>query len=99
MNTPLAGITVLGLRELMSAHQISKRSLIGLNAANFFQAEMVGGVLPALNIFLRKAHWRYEEIGTTFVAFAGLAALGAIIFTTFVPETRTEPAVMQESAA
>ena len=82
----------------MSAHQISKRSLIGLNAANFFQAEMVG-MLPALNIFLRKAHWRYEEIGTTFVAFAGLAELGAIILTIFVPENRTEPAVMQESAA
>ena len=31
-----------------------RRSLLGLNATNFFQAEMVGVVLPVLNVFLRE---------------------------------------------
>ena len=51
---------------------------MGLNAANFFQAEMVGVVLPALNIFLREAHWRYEEIGIA----TAVAGLGTLIFQT-----------------
>ena len=38
--------------------QLPKRSLIGLNAANFFQAEMVGVILPVLNAFLKEANWR-----------------------------------------
>lgn len=36
----------------------NQRSLIGLNAANFFQAEMVGVVLPVLSVFLRESNWR-----------------------------------------
>ena len=43
--------------------QLPKRSLIGLNAANFFQAEMVGVILPVLNAFLKEANWRYDAIG------------------------------------
>jgi hypothetical protein len=34
----------------------SLQSRFGLNAANFFQAEAVGVVLPVLNTFLREAH-------------------------------------------
>jgi hypothetical protein len=33
---------------------IRTRSLMGLNVVNFFQAEMVGVVLPALGVFLKK---------------------------------------------
>ncbi|MGI9071107.1 MAG: MFS transporter [Bryobacteraceae bacterium] len=56
----------------------SKRSYFGLNAANFFQAEMVGVVLPVLNAFLREAHWRYDTIGVATAA----AGLGTLIFQT-----------------
>jgi MFS family permease len=56
----------------------SKRSYFGLNAANFFQAEMVGVVLPVLNAFLREAHWRYDMIGVATAA----AGLGTLIFQT-----------------
>ncbi len=58
---------------------ISKRSLAGLNAANFFQAEMVGVLLPVLNALLREAHWRYDSIGfaTARGRFRDLALSGA----------------------
>ena len=44
----------------MESHStgVPKRSLAGLNAANFFQAEMVGFILPILNAFLKQANWR-----------------------------------------
>ena len=56
--------------------KLSKRSLIGLNAANFFQAEMVGVILPILNAFLKKANWRYDAIGLATAA----AGLGTLLF-------------------
>ena len=46
-----------------NATTLPKRSLIGLNAANFFQAEMVGVILPILNAWLKQANWRYDAIG------------------------------------
>jgi MFS family permease len=55
---------------------ISTRSLAGLNAANFFQAEMVGVLLPVLNALLREAHWRYDSIGFATAA----AGLGTLLF-------------------
>jgi MFS family permease len=55
-----------------------KRSHFGLNAANFFQAEMVGVVLPVLNAYLREAHWRYDMIGIA----TATAGLGTLIFQT-----------------
>ena len=55
---------------------IPRRSLIGLNAANFFQAEMIGVVLPVLNAFLRESGWRYDAIGLTTAA----AGLGTLVF-------------------
>src|SRR5579884_3858243 len=56
--------------------KIPQRSLIGLNAANFFQAEMVGVVLPVLNAFLKEANWRYDAIGLASAA----AGLGTLVF-------------------
>jgi MFS family permease len=55
---------------------LPKRSLIGLNAANFFQAEMVGVILPILNAWLKKANWRYDAIGFATAA----AGLGTLLF-------------------
>ncbi len=54
------------------------RSRIGLNAANFFQAEAVGVVLPILNTFLRDAHWSYDQIGFA----TAVAGLGTLLFQT-----------------
>jgi MFS family permease len=51
-----------------------RRSLIGLNAINFFQAEMVGVVLPVMGVFLREHGWRYDSIGAA-TAVAGLGTL------------------------
>jgi len=55
---------------------LPKRSLIGLNAANFFQAEMVGVILPILNAFLKEANWRYDAIGFATAA----VGLGTLLF-------------------
>ena len=54
------------------------RSRIGLNAANFLQAEAVGVVLPILNTFLKEAHWRYDQIGIA----TAIAGLGTLLFQT-----------------
>ena len=56
----------------------SRRSRFGLNAANFFQAEAVGVVLPVLNAYLREAHWRYDQIGVA----TALLGLGTLLFQT-----------------
>ncbi len=53
---------------------IPARSLVGLNAANFFQAEMIGVILPVLSALLREMHWRYDSIGIA-TAAAGLGTL------------------------
>ena len=45
-----------------SASNVSLRSLVGLNAANFFIAEIGGVVMPFLNDFLKR-NWRYDAIG------------------------------------
>lgn len=54
------------------------RSRIGLNTANFLQAEAVGVVLPILNTFLKEAHWRYDQIGVA----TAVAGLGTLLFQT-----------------
>ncbi len=54
------------------------QSRIGLNAANFFQAEAVGVVLPVLNTFLKEAHWNYSQIGVA----TAIAGLGTLLFQT-----------------
>jgi MFS family permease len=55
---------------------IPSRSLFGLSAANFLQAEMVGVILPILNVFLKQAGWRYDSLGLA----TAIAGLGALIF-------------------
>ena len=52
----------------------SRRSYFGLNAANFFQAEMVGVILPVLNVFLKGLGWHYDALGVA-TAAAGLGML------------------------
>lgn len=56
----------------------SWRSRIGLDAANFFQAEAVGVVLPVLDTFLKDSHWRYDQIGIA----TALLGLGTLVFQT-----------------
>src|SRR5579863_5587877 len=41
----------------------ASRSLFGLNAINFFQAEMVGVIMPILGVLLKERGWRYDAIG------------------------------------
>src|SRR5579871_3196364 len=50
---------------------VSRQSRIGLNAANFFLAEVTGVVMPFLNDFLQSRDWRYDAIGVA-TAVAGL---------------------------
>jgi MFS family permease len=54
--------------------QRSRVSFLGLNAVNFFQAEMVGVILPILGVFLKDRQWRYDSIGVA-TAAAGLGTL------------------------
>jgi len=54
---------------------LPKRSFYALNAANFFQAEMVGVVMPVLNVVLREKRWSYGAIG--FATAAG--SLGTLL--------------------
>jgi MFS family permease len=49
-------------------------SFFGLNSINFFQAEMVGVILPILGVFLREHNWRFDSIGVA-TAAAGLGTL------------------------
>jgi MFS family permease len=56
--------------------ELPQRSLTALNAANFFQAEMVGIILPVLNAFLKQSNWRYDAIGFATAA----AGLGTLVF-------------------
>ena len=62
--------------EDRSARELPARSLFGLNTANFFQAEMVGVVVPVLNALLKGAGWRYDAIGLA----TAVAGLGTLLF-------------------
>jgi MFS family permease len=58
----------------VKAHQPQSISRAGLNAANFFQAEMAGVVVPVLGAYLQSEHWKYGAIGIA-TAAAGLGTL------------------------
>jgi MFS family permease len=63
------------------AHAIGSASLqsrFGLNAANFFLAEVTGVVMPFLNDFLQSRQWRYDAIGLA----TALAGLGVFVMQT-----------------
>lgn len=51
--------------------RVSRRSLIGLNAVNFFLAEVSAVIVPFLAVYLKQKGWSYEQIG---VATAGASA-------------------------
>jgi hypothetical protein len=69
---------VAGLHKEIRMKRDATRSRIGLNAANFLQAEAVGVVLPILNTFLKGSHWRYDQIGIA----TAVAGLGTLLFQT-----------------
>jgi len=54
-----------------AAASVSLQSRVGLNAANFFLAEVTGVVMPFLSDFLQSRRWRYDTIGVA-TALAGL---------------------------
>lgn len=56
----------------------SLQSRVGLNAANFFLAEVTGVVLPFLNDFLKTRNWHYDAIGLA----TALAGLGVFVMQT-----------------
>jgi MFS family permease len=66
--------TAQPLRSDSGEASASLRSAIGLNAANFFIAELGGVVMPFLNDFLKGRQWRYDAIGVA-SALAGLGVL------------------------
>lgn len=61
-----------------NSHFFSLRSRIGLDGANFLQAESAGVVMPVVLVFLADAHWDYATIG--FVTTLG--GLGALLLQT-----------------
>lgn len=62
------------MQEHRTERPLRKHSLFGLNAVNFFQAEMVGVLLPVLGVLLKEHGWRYDSIGMA-TAAAGLGTL------------------------
>src|SRR5579885_2401592 len=50
---------------------VSRRSLVGLNAANFFLAEVLGVVLPFLGKYLKGQGWSETALGVA-ISVAGL---------------------------
>jgi MFS family permease len=49
--------------EPQTSAGVSRRSRVGLNAANFFLAEVVGVVMPFLGKYLRGQHWTKTALG------------------------------------
>ncbi len=58
-------------REASAPAGVSRRSLIGLNAANFFLAEVLGVVMPFLGKYLKGAGWSETALGVA-ISVAGL---------------------------
>src|SRR5437879_3853197 len=68
-----------GLGALANATgSVSLQSRVGLNAANFFLAEVTGVFMPCMNDFLKTRHWRYDAIGLA----TALAGLGVFVMQT-----------------
>src|SRR5947209_10145351 len=61
-----------------AASSVSLRSRLGLNAANFFLAEVTGVVMPFLSKFLAERGWRDDAIGIA----AAVAGLGVFLMQT-----------------
>jgi MFS family permease len=54
--------------------KVSAQSIIGLNAANFFLAEITGVVMPFLGAYLQEKQWSESAIGIA-ISLAGLGVL------------------------
>jgi len=57
---------------------VSTRSIVGVNGANFFVAEILGVTLPFIGDFLRERGWRYDTIGLA----GAVAGLGIFVMQT-----------------
>jgi MFS family permease len=64
--------------EQYSNTRPSRRSSVGINAANFFQAESIGVILPVLGVYLKQMGWRFDAIGVA----TAMAGLGTLLFQT-----------------
>jgi MFS family permease len=53
------------------AEKVSTRSVVGLNAANFFLAEITGVVMPFLGAYLKSQDWSETALGIA-ISLAGL---------------------------
>jgi MFS family permease len=64
-------MAIANLTAHPTAAGVSRQSLIGLDAANFFLAEITGVVLPFLGDYLKEQRWSESALGTA-IALAGL---------------------------
>lgn len=69
-NRPVVRQTATGSQQALEPN-ISRRSYSGLNAANFFLAEITGVVMPFLGSYFKGRDWTEEAIGNA-IAIAGL---------------------------
>ncbi len=58
-------------KNIKPANDVTLRSRIGLNAVNFFLAEVAGVILPFASIYLKQHGWNYDTIGIA-IAIGGL---------------------------
>ena len=70
--------------EPTACGKVSLQSRVGLNAANFFLAEITGGVIGPLGAGFLAEHLGYNGF---FYVFAGIATVAAGLFLTLMPET------------
>ena len=75
-----------------------RKSLVALNAVNFFMADVQSGLGPFLGVFLEQRHWSPAQIGVvmTIGGISGMAVttpLGAL-----VDRTRAKRAIVIVSA-
>lgn len=69
--SPTSAIPSETFRPDRPEHPPSRQSVVGLNATNFFLAEVLGVVMPFLAKFLAERHWRDDAVGIA-LATAGL---------------------------
>src|SRR5260370_157471 len=78
--------------RLSAASPVSRRSWVGLNAANFFLAEMMGVVMPFLGKYLKGQGWSETALGVA------ISAAGLGVFLTQTPAGLITDRVRQRRA-
>ena len=78
--------------HLSAASPVSRRSWVGLNAANFFLAEMMGVVMPFLGKYLKGQGWSETALGVA------ISAAGLGVFLTQTPAGLITDRVRQRRA-